>query len=160
MKINSFGYKTSRKASPSEIGCFFTIAGIIVFLIGEFMLINNFLFLPGSISTDGTIISCTMIGKHKDTCQPTTRFKTPQGESITFQESYGSSNFSQGDSVTVRYHLNTPHDARIYSLLDTWFLPISLNVLGLIFLWIGFRYVPRAFRKTLDYFQGKPMDYH
>lgn len=81
-------------------------------------------FLPGTVSAQGTILSCEMVtSKHGPSCLPTVRFQTSSGQRIIFQSSTASNTFTEEDSVTVRYHPNNPGDARVDSGIVTW-LPL------------------------------------
>jgi hypothetical protein len=89
---------------------------MIIVATGVFLEWDTLRFLPGTVSTTGTIISCEMVPNPKnrtDPCYPTVSFQTQAGQQIRFKSSVGSSSYVEGEAVTVKYHPNNPQDARL-----------------------------------------------
>ena len=102
------------------VGAMFVVAALLIVMW-------TLLSLPGTVSAQGTILSCTYSGRG---CHPTVSFYTRSGERITFSSSASSSTFAPEKPVTVRYHPDNPRDAQI----DPW--PVS-ELLSSIFAGIG-----------------------
>lgn len=130
------GAKTNIVIGPRAGGCFLVVIGLIIVAVGTLIEWNTLNFLPGTVSTTGTILSCAMVSNPNNggtACEPTVQFQTQTGQSITFKSSVGSDGYYAGDGVTVLYHPNHPQDAR----LDVGMVWIWVYVLGLLFVLIG-----------------------
>jgi hypothetical protein len=118
----------------SKIGWIFVGSGALCMVLAILWMINTLWFLPGTISTTGTIISCTGAA-YEISCQSTIRFKTQAGQLITFTDGT-SPNSTEGSAVTVVYHPDHPQDARI-DPRDLWLTLIIAFGLDLFFIGIG-----------------------
>lgn len=133
---------TSRKRNVDPtlvIGIVFTSIGVVFAIVGGIFTWNTLRFLPGTVSTQGTIVSCVESNDAEGSngCQPIVSFQTSSGQHMTFQSSVNSTAFAQGDAVAVRYHPNDPGNARIDSWWVTWLLPSIFTGIGLLLLLIG-----------------------
>jgi hypothetical protein len=129
------GSKTYRMG-PRAGGCLAVVIGLIILAVGALVEWNMLSFLPGTVSTTGTILSCDMASNPDNggtDCFPTVQFQTQAGQSITFKSSAGSEGYYVGAGVTVLYHPNHPQDAR----LDVGMVWIWVYVLGLLIVLIG-----------------------
>ena len=73
-------------------GCLGTFAGVAFTAGGVLLLWSTIAFLPGTVPTTGTIVSCVRI--RTASCDPTVSFPLPSGQELTFQSAYASSSFS------------------------------------------------------------------
>lgn len=128
-----------RRVNPLVRGCAFLLLAIIFIAVGIVLVIDMLSFLPGSVSTTGTIVQCNAVqdADGSTTCQPVISFKTQSGQTIKFTSTDSSSTYQQGNTVTVRYHPATPQDAQIYSFSTTWLFPLIFSGLGLMLLIFG-----------------------
>lgn len=140
----------NRQMSPGlmiVVGYVFTVVSLLMVVFALVSLCMFLFFLPGSATTTGTITHCTMqtieqtdSRGHPDgtteVCQPTVRFTTQAGQQITFTSANGS-DYHVGGTLPVRYHPNTPQDARLDDFISTWFLTLLLGGMSVIFLIIG-----------------------
>jgi hypothetical protein len=84
------------------------LLGLILMGWGGFYIWDTLSFLPGTISAQGAVLSCS--GRLKDgSCKLRVSFQTSSGERREFT-SYGWRD--KGDQVTVWYHPENPGDAR------------------------------------------------
>ena len=67
------------------------------------------------------------------------RFTTKDGSTVTFQEGFSSNPAAHqvGDKVKVLYDPSNYQNARVDDFMNTWFLPLLLGGMGLIFGLIG-----------------------
>jgi hypothetical protein len=136
-------------------GCWVPILGLIFLAIGIYLLKDILNFLPGTVTTQGTIIHCSYKSggrMMKHVCKPTIQFITQAGQSITVGSFESSSSYYEGMVVQVRYHPNTPHDGRIYSFMDSWIAPLVFTAIGLIMLFSIPFMILRGIRKGLFLF--------
>jgi hypothetical protein len=70
-------------------------------------------------------------------------FATQAGQPVTFRSSFSSNYFHEGDTVTVRYHLTNPQDARIDSW-ETRIVPLFIGGIGLLFFLVGLSMILRG----------------
>lgn len=131
------------------LGIIFIVLGGIFGLVGLFSGLSSLLFFPGTVSASGTIVHCNEVtdGQGDISCQPTIRFQTQAGQTITFVSSVDS-DYKEGDTVTIAYHPAHPQDARISGFLVTWALPVVFGALGLIGLVSGLVFLLRNRRKV------------
>lgn len=130
------GSKTNFVIGPRAGGCFLVVIGLIVVAVGVLVEWNYLSFLPGTVSTTGTILSCDMASNPNNggtDCFPTVQFQAQTGQSITFKSSVGSNGYYVGGGVTVLYHPNHPQDAR----LGVGMVWIWVYILGLAFVLFG-----------------------
>lgn len=102
------------------------LLGLILMGWGGFDIWDTLSFLPGAISAQGTVLSCS--GRLKDgSCKMSVSFQTASGERREFT-TYGWRH--KGDQVTVWYHPGNPSDAR-----GGWPNPgsIIIFIVGLLF---------------------------
>ena len=124
-----------KKVSPMAlVGCILAFGGAMFIMSGTLIAVFALISLSGTVSAQGTILSCT----YRRSCQPTVSFQTLSGKPITFHSSTTeSSAFAPGKSVTVRYHPTDPQDAQV----DPWFVlgPLSsiFAGIGLVLLVVG-----------------------
>ena len=96
-------------------------------------------FLRNSATASGTITALTE-NRERDEISyfPKVEFHTPSGRGITFQSGMGGRAARRiGDSVTVRYRLDRPHDAEIDAFMPLWGLSLVFGTLGTAFVLIG-----------------------
>ena len=100
---------------------------IAVLIVGGFFIVSRIVFLLGTLSADGTIVSCQYDQSDDgETCQPTVSFVAQSGQKITFVEPSSSDSYQKGDTLQVRYHPGTPQDA---SVDDFWaWIPFLFGV--------------------------------
>lgn len=121
-------------------GCVAVIVGLMFMAVAFYLIKDTLSFIPGTLTAQGTIIKCSYDTNSDDgggSCNPTTRFVTQAGQTITIGSSESASSFHQGDKVSVKYHAKTPQDGRIYSFVATWMIPLLCGVLGLIAFFLG-----------------------
>lgn len=116
------------------MGWLFASVSLIWLIIGGLFTVENIMFLPGSLSANGTIISCQF---DKSVCSPTISFVTQYGQKVTFMPSSSSSSYREGDTLSVRYHPHSPQDAHIDDWLTNWMPPLLGSGGFLIFLFVG-----------------------
>jgi len=115
--------------------------GIFGLALGGILAWNTLGFLPGTVSTTGTIIACPVT--QDNSCAPTVSFWTQAGQHLTFRGSEPST-YVEGETVPVVYHPTTPQDARIESI--SW---LGWVVIGSLSLLLGlYFYVRRWIRKA------------
>ncbi len=124
------------------VGSIFAPIGLIFLVVGVMIYQGTQSFLSQSKSAEGEVIDLVMGTSNSSgsrSSYPVVRFKSDDGQVVTFQGSMGSSppDFHVGERVTVRYHVENPHDARIESFVQLWLLPMVFGGLGLIFSSIG-----------------------
>lgn len=128
----------SRDIRPKEkraIGWFMLIASPCFFLVGVYAINHILHFLPGTISTNGTIIRCTT-GLH-GICDPLVRFRAQTGQQITFLAGWDAAgDYNVGDTIPVRYHPGSPQEARVVNV-QTWLGVFTFFGFGLLTLIIG-----------------------
>lgn len=111
------------------LGTAFVVVGA---LLGGYLLLS----LSGTVSAQGTVISCALLSR--GSCQPTVSFQTQSGQQITIHSSISSSSFAPGGTVPVRYHPDNPQHADVdpgllFGLLSAIFggLGLLLGLVGL-----------------------------
>lgn len=123
---------------------------ILTILLAAFMLFALFIvirFLPGSVTTTGTITHCTMQtveqtdskGRPDGTtkvCLPTAHFRTQAGQQIVFTNS-AAGDYHVEETVPVRYHPATPRDAQIDDGASFWLAALTVGGVAIIFFIIG-----------------------
>ena len=124
-KIDMWTPKQARRA-----GWVFVCVGLFMIVGSLIWVINTLLFLPGTVSTNGTVIAC--LPGYQGTCQAIVRYKTRTGQQITFNASKGS---HVGDTVTVVYSPGAPRDARtvdwsFWFVLFTFILGVGPSFIG------------------------------
>ncbi len=92
-------------------GCCFVLFGMLFALIAISILIDQAVFRFGTVSANGTIVSCDV--DEKGDYFVTIRLTTQKDQQITFQSSDNSSSCHDGEVVPVKYHPNDPQDARV-----------------------------------------------
>lgn len=125
----------SKKINVTRLtGRIFVPLGALFLIIGVAMAGWALLSLQGTVSTQGSIVSCSYAD---GTCRPLVRFQASNGQNTTFRSSISSSSYVPEGSVTVWYHPNDPLNAQT----DPWILagPLSLTFggIGLLFLLVG-----------------------
>ena len=68
------------------------------------------------------------------TYAPRFEFKTPDGESWSVLSSTSSmpAGFRVGDEVRVVYDPSDPNDAKIDAVMQLWFMPILVGIVGIV----------------------------
>ncbi len=116
--------------------------GIFGLALGGILAWNTLGFLPGTVSTTGTIIACSIT--QDSSSIPTVSFQTQAGQHLTFRGSEPLTGCLEGETVPVVYHPTTPQDARIESI--SW---LGWVVIGSLPLLLGlYFYVRRWIRKA------------
>ena len=148
--VYTWGQTKTYTLSSRTSGCLLTCIGMIILAIGVFLYWNTLTFLPGTVSTTGTITSCEMVSdsiSHGSDCEPTISFQTQAGQHITFKSPVGSGSYVEGEEVTVLYHPNNPQDAR----LNPGIMWLVLVAFGLLFVLGGlFTYLRGVMRKSRE----------
>jgi hypothetical protein len=130
------------KLKARVVGPMMICTGLIFVIVGLLVEWNTLVFLQGSISTTGMIVSCEMSTSSTGTpgsassteeCQPTFRFQTRAGRSVTVKDTSTSSDWSVGEAVTVNYHPNDPQDA----IINPGTLWLFFVVFGSVFILVG-----------------------
>ena len=117
-----------KKASPMALlGSVLAFGGAVFVVMATLITGYTLISLSGTVSAQGTILSCTYPGR---SCQPIVSFHTLSGQQFTFLSSTQSTAFAPGKSVTVRYHPTDPQDAQV----EPW---IVIGLLSSIFAGIG-----------------------
>jgi hypothetical protein len=93
-------------------------------VIGGISTIDRLLFLSGTLSTHGTVISC-QFNVNDNVCYPTIRFFAQSGQKLNFIASSASTSYHKEDVLPVIYHPATPQDARIDDALTIWLPPLA-----------------------------------
>jgi hypothetical protein len=94
-------------------------------------------FLQRCIETSGEVIRLERTrGNRGYDYAPVFCFQTANGESITVTSDISSSppDFTEGESVRVRYDPSNPSDAKIHSFVQTWGDCVIPAAVGIIFL--------------------------
>lgn len=139
-----------------KAGRLFTLAGAILASVGllfatiaAIVLVATSGFLSDAERTDGTVVDLeSRISTSRDSdgyrrerelWYPTVEFITPDGQTVTFASSSGSSPPSHevGDQVEVAYDPGDPSDARIASFVSLYLLPTIFGGLGVLLLGVG-----------------------
>lgn len=107
-------------------------------------------FLPA----DGVVTAniATRSGRNNSTTYSAqVRFTAKDGSTVTFKESFSSNPAAHqvGDKVKVFYDPGNPQNARIDDFMNTWFLPLLLGGMGLIFGLVGVSLGANALRAGL-----------
>lgn len=119
-------------------GCIIPIVGLLFLVVGVFIARDTLNFLPDTLSAQGMITGCHFDNTEDNSgCSPDVRFRTQDGQLISFRSSTSASFFHKGDAVTVRYHPATPQDGRIDSFLIMWLLPLVSIGVGLMVFLVG-----------------------
>lgn len=136
---NFAGRSGGTRRAPGCAGCLVPLAGLFFLAAGIFFGRDTLLFLPGTVTAQGTIIACSYdeTDPQSSACSPTVRFLTQSGQTLTIHSPFGSSSFSSGQSVQIRYHPNTPQDGRIDSFESMWAISLSCIGSGLLVLILG-----------------------
>ena len=141
----------SKQMSPMlmiVVGYVFTVVSILMVVFALVFLCLVVLFLPGSVTATSTITHCTMQTVEQtdsrghpngttEVCLPTVRFTTQAGRQITFTPANSSDAYHVGDTLPVRYHPNTPQDARLDDFGSTWLPTLILGGMSVIFFIVG-----------------------
>ncbi len=124
-------------------GYIVSFLGIIFVIVALAILIGTLSFLPGSVSTTGTITHCAMVAVQVngssggEACQPTISFRTQTGQQVTITPSQNSSVYHVGDTLPLRYHPNNPAAAHLDDFASTWLLPLIFGCVTLLCLFLG-----------------------
>jgi len=130
------------------VGYVFTFVSLLLVVLALFFLSLFVSFLPGSATASGIITHCTMQTVDQsdsnggsdgtdEVCQPTVRFTTQAGQHITFTSANAANTYHVGDTLPVRYHPNTPQDARSDDFVSDWLPMLISGGMGVIFFIIG-----------------------
>lgn len=111
---------------------------------------KEFVFIQNAGKTSGRIVDYVEIcsGSGVDDCStsPRIEFTTLTGKNIIFTNKLSSSttagtttraDTALGSEVAILYDKNDPHNARIDSLMNRWFLPFICTFFGLCLLFIA-----------------------
>jgi hypothetical protein len=125
--------------NPITIGWILLFFGLIFGVIGIVFQWNTLAFLPGTVSTTGTIIQCksetttNSQGNQINNNFPVVSFQAQSGQQITFKASESDSSCFEGGTVKVIYHPDNPHDARL-NAFNAWLVFIGF---GFVFILLG-----------------------
>jgi hypothetical protein len=129
--------------NPFAKGWILLFFGLIPIIIGLAMQLNTLAFLSSADSATGTILQCklettTAQGKTTTNDFPVIRFQTQSGQSITFQSSESDDNCWEGDTRTVKYQPDDPHNARLDASSNIWLAFIGIGSLFVLWSFICF----------------------
>jgi hypothetical protein len=118
------------------------LGGFILLGVGVYFTVSHVQFISSAEQTNGVIIEILSMRTSKGMTlyYPVVRYQPLACEgSVEFTTKIGlwSSLYMQGEEVTVVYHQNNPHDAKIKSFWMLWFLPLVITVFGLMCLFGG-----------------------
>ncbi len=112
---------------------YFVIVGILIFLLGLYLLYRRFYFLKHSKLAEGKILSYEQRKfDNSIVYHPVITFKLEDGHISTFTSVAGSGwkQFPEGQTISVRYLPEKPQEAFINSFLHFWAAPVGCMVLG------------------------------
>jgi hypothetical protein len=131
------------------VGLFFL--GIILLVIGVYLLKNKMEFLNNSVQVVGTIIDVESSRSNSTTYYyPVISFHTLDGTTYTFSSETGSSaafDINKGDKISVRYTEENPQNAKVDSFMELWGLPLALLLAAIVLLLVGAGIVYKHFNK-------------
>ena len=113
----------------------FVLAGLIMLMIGIFLISTTFLFMNNAIKTKATIIDLVDIGRDGGGLAPVFLFENEGGAFIKIESNTSSpiETFEVGDTIEIFYDPNNPYNAKINSFVQLWFIPTFLSLLGILF---------------------------
>ncbi len=123
------------------IGTVFGFVGMLLFVIGIFILIRTRIFMDKAQEVKGTVIR--MVYRRDSDggggYSPVYQFRTITGQTIEIADGMSSNPpmFTEGQSVDVLYDPENPNRARIKKWSSLYFVPLLLGGLGIIFGGIG-----------------------
>lgn len=123
------------------IGLLLFFIGIVVVVTGIFAIIKIRRQLAGSSKAIGKVIAFGRIsGQRGYLYCPQVEFVIPNGQTINFQSEVGSQPpaYNVGQTVQVVYQMANPNKAEIDSVMELWFTPGCMSLMGLLFLFVGF----------------------
>ena len=122
------------------VGSVFFFIGLVFIVVGGIFYYNTHTFLARSEATTGKVVrliqgySQSSNGGSSVLFYPVVRFETQTGDIIDFQSRIGSRPAHRiGDIVRVRYLKEDPHQARIDTFFQLWFLSLLFGGLGFFF---------------------------
>ena len=89
--------------------------------------------LAGSQRTWGDVIEVkNRAGRNGTTRHPVIRFTAMDGQTVTFESNFGSSNWKikAGDRIEVFYNPNKPSGAEPVYFVAQWFLPLVFGIIS------------------------------
>ncbi len=128
-------------SSELIIGIVFSLVGLLLVVIGLFILMRTRLFISQSQEVKGTVTHLiASSGSEGGTVYaPVFKFTTIQGQVIEVQESVASypPEFNQGQIVDILYDPQNPSRARVKKWSSLYFVPLLLSGMGIVFGGIG-----------------------
>ena len=123
------------------------IVAVVFLIVGIVLLAGGFIayrhvngFVQTAAVANGVVTAnVRALRIHGDMFYPRIRFRTADGQDISFISNLGTRppTYNIGDSVTVLYDVSDPHRASVRSLLGIWVLPMILGTLGFVFSSVG-----------------------
>lgn len=121
----------------------FTAIGVALLVAAFYAYHDTKNFLEGALTADGVVtelVRSRSSDSNSYLYRPVVEFYADDGALIEITSSIGSSppSYAVGEEVTVVYHADRPHKARIDSFLSLYGLQLILAVMGSIFFLVGF----------------------
>ena len=134
--VNDSGFVGRLRFDMEKISLIiFTVAGLASIAFGIYSIPGTISLVINSETTEGTVVDVSQRPQMEGgpTYAPTVTFVTKDGRSIKFTSNVSSGSWKDriGESVTVRYDLADPANARIDSLSQLWggsIIPIGLGL--------------------------------
>lgn len=122
---------------------FLLLISILCFVGTVVLIYQQFTFIQIAQRARGKIVDyvehCSGSGVDDCTSSPRVEFTTATGQNITFTNKLSSSttvgnttkaDTALGSEVAILYDKNDPHNARIDSIMNRWFLPFASAIFG------------------------------
>jgi uncharacterized protein DUF3592 len=122
------------------VGLLFFVIGVVVLISGAVSVLKVRSRITSSLSADGLVTAfATGMGRSGYLYYPLVQFKTPSGQTISFQSSVGNSRpgYSIGQQVKVLYDARNPQQAEIDDSSSLWLVPGCMLAMGLAFTILG-----------------------
>ncbi len=138
----------------NEILQLLPLIGTIMLCSGVGLFFHRYFFLKNALTTNGEVIQLLYSrgGPGEGGVYfPLIKFSTSTGKIITFQSSVGKNPaaYSVGDKVPVLYQESAPKEARINSLCEIWWLPVTLTVAGILFIFPEWEVSTMAYHSSI-----------
>jgi hypothetical protein len=113
---------------------YFLIVGILITLVGLYLLYRRIYFLLHAQSAKGKVVSYEVRSFDDDSQDfyPVIRFSLEDGQEYTFTSvaALNKKQYPEGQEVPILYLPSRPQDAFIHSFLHFWAAPLGFLVLG------------------------------
>jgi Protein of unknown function (DUF3592) len=133
------------------VGSVCLVAGLAMFGGGGALWRSHAAFAARALRADGVVTDFThgRSSKRSGTIYtPIVTFTTSQGREL--QVAGSGSGYRRGDQVRVLYDPDNPEQAQIDSLMETWFWPLLLGFMGIMFGGVGGGMLVNQLRQSLS----------